>query len=378
MTDSQPASESSADHGQASDSDPFDVAGIPFPRKPFADTHSYYQTTKPSLTLIVKREIVGPVIVRNSTAEKAETQQFDTGDDTDQPFLTAQANGEKFRSKERNTGIERLRALDNTFDGEIDLIHDEYRYNEVASLEEAVNLDIVTYGGVDTQSRDSFQFTSRAIEPYTYTVEPYSMDPDDSEKRNSVYESGTMQDRDGRQSTSLYELRPVSPSNAFLHFITLTTGHPAMLLYVLHNLLNTDMYGARTAITGRNIRNNILGLIVATEEATLSTGEYLAEYHTAHETLERNIADYLTDVTTINPDADLPVSVTTNTPGTRDWDIYGDPLQHDDTDAIEPFPEWFLAACAVAGREHPDADARLYDAFSSFTAELHDTYLDDA
>jgi CRISPR-associated protein Csc2 len=148
------------------------------------ESFDIYRKRKPSVTLIVHREIVEPTLFRNSNHDRAETQEF--GDK-----LHAQVNGEKFTSKERLTGLSLLRQLND------DLVHDDYAYNEPETLEKSLNVGTLTYGLAGTGDQD-FAIKSRVVEGYTYTTEEYDLM--NKETRNAVYESGTMRDDEGQQS----------------------------------------------------------------------------------------------------------------------------------------------------------------------------------
>ena len=97
---------------------------LTFPDKGLVESFEIYRRRKPTVTLVVKRDVVNPVLFRNTNPDRAETQEF-------QGQLHAQANGEKFVSKERLTGLDLIRSLDN--DG--DLIDPEYAYNEPEGIE---------------------------------------------------------------------------------------------------------------------------------------------------------------------------------------------------------------------------------------------------
>jgi hypothetical protein len=157
---------------------------LKYPETGLVDSFEIYRTRKPSVTLIIKREITEPTLFRNSSTDRAETQEFGER-------LHAQVNGEKFTSKERLTGLDLLRGLNS------DLVDEAYTYNEPANLLESINAGTLTYGLAGTGDQD-FAIKSRVIEGYTYTTEEYDLM--NKETRNAVYESGTMRDEDGNQS----------------------------------------------------------------------------------------------------------------------------------------------------------------------------------
>ena len=246
---------------------------LEYPDKGLVESFGIYRKEKPSVTLIVKRDVTEPTLFRNSNHDRAETQKF--GDQ-----LHAQVNGEKFTSKERLTGLDLLRQLDDDF------VHEDYAYNEPSNLENSLNVGTLTYGLAGTDKED-FAIKSRVVEGYTYTTEEYDLM--NKETRNAVYESGTMRDDNtekkagGEQSDSLFDFVKVQPGNDLIHFITIEAATGPMLLYVLHNILNTGKYGARETRTGRNIRNDIIGVILGNHDTSLSTGELLMEYHSEND-----------------------------------------------------------------------------------------------
>lgn len=298
------------------------------------ESFDIYRKRKPSVTLVVHREIVEPTLFRNSNHDRAETQKFDGK-------LHAQVNGEKFTSKERLTGLDLLRRLDDDLDK--DLVHEEYAYNEPTDLDGSLNVGTLTYGLAGTGDQD-FAIKSRVVEGYTYTSEEYDLM--NKETRNAVYESGTMRTEEGEQSEALFDFVKVQPGNSLVHFVTLEAATPEMLLYVLHNVLNTGKYGARETRTGRNVRNSVIGLVLGDHDTSLSTGELLMEYHDSEDSggnLNESIGTYVDDVRR------------------SDWEVYGE------IDGGEPFPSWFGRLHEVAAREAEDADEVLRDEFRSLT-----------
>ncbi len=307
------------------------------PEKGFIEDYSIYRKRKPSVTLVVKRNVVEPILIRNSDPDRAETQEF--GDQ-----IHAQANGEKFVSKERLKGLDLLRDLDE--DGE--LIDEEYSYNEPEDLETSLNLDVFSYGLAGTGDQ-TFAFKSHVIEGYTYTTDEYDLM--NKETRNAVYESGTMRDEDGEQSESLFEYVKVQPGNSFVHFITIESGTPEMLLYVLHNILNTEKYGARETRSGKNIDNEILGVILGDHSTSLSTGELLMNYDTKD--VEQAVESYISDAQK------------------ADWEVYSDQLGFDE------LPDWFQEMKEVASLQAEDSRERLKEELQEFTEEAREVHRED-
>lgn len=300
--------------------------------KGLVDGFELYRRRKPSTTIVVKRNIVEPTLFRNSNSDRAETQEF--GDE-----LHAQMNGEKFVSKERLTGLDLLRKLD---DGE-SLISEEYTYNEPADFAESVNMDSLTYGLAGTGDQD-FAIKSRVIAGYTYTTEEYDLM--NKETRNAVYESGTMRNEEGEQSQALFDYVKVQPGNSLVHFLTIESGTEEMLLYALHNVLNTKRYGARETRTGKNVQNEILSVIQGEHDTSLSTGELLLNYHEYGAGIEESIAAYLQNVRK------------------PDWDIYSDEM-----DQFEDLPNDLKGLIETASREDEAADDDLRSRFEELTAD---------
>ncbi|MFC5278090.1 type I-D CRISPR-associated protein Cas7/Csc2 [Halorubrum rubrum] len=310
---------------------------LQYPPTGLEESFDIYRKRKPSVTLVVKRNVTEPTLFRNSSHDRAETQEF--GDK-----LHAQVNGEKFTSKERLTGLSLLRELDDDF------VDDDYAYNEPTDLESSLNVGTLTYGLAGTGDQD-FAIKSRVVEGYTYTTEEYDLM--NKETRNAVYESGTMRDDEGNQSEALFDFVKVQPGNDLVHFITLEAATGPMLLYTLHNILNTGKYGARETRTGRNIRNEILGVILGNHDTSLSTGELLLEFHDEGDNLEASIGDYISTVQR------------------TDWEVYGE------FDGADPFPDWFERLEAVASREVTDADEILREEFTDLMEAATDIFIDD-
>jgi CRISPR-associated protein Csc2 len=307
---------------------------LEYPSKGLVESFEIYRKQKPSVTLVVRRDVTEPTLFRNSNHDRAETQEF--GDK-----LHAQVNGEKFTSKERLTGLDLLRQLDD------DLVHEDYAYNEPENLEKSLNVGTLTYGLAGTGEQD-FAIKSRVVEGYTYTTDEYDLM--NKETRNAVYESGTMRNEDQEQSEALFDFVKVQPGNDLVHFITLEAATGPMLLYAMHNVLNTGKYGARETRTGRNIRNEIVGVVLGNHDTSLSTGELLMEYHNGDTDLLDSLGTYIDDVRR------------------TDWEVYGDI-----TDA-DSFPEWFERLDAVASRSADDADEVLREEVQEVTTEAREEF----
>ncbi|MEY7849094.1 type I-D CRISPR-associated protein Cas7/Csc2 [Natrarchaeobius sp. A-rgal3] len=313
------------------------IMTLDYPDKGLVESFGIYRKRKPSVTLVVKRDVTEPTLFRNSNHDRAETQEFGEK-------LHAQVNGEKFTSKERLTGLDLLRELDDEF------VHEEYAYNEPVDLEKSLNVGTITYGLAGTGDQD-FAIKSRVVEGYTYTTEEYDLM--NKETRNAVYESGTMRDADDNQSEALFDFVKVQPGNDLVHFITLEAATGPMLLYALHNVLNTGKYGARETRTGRNVRNTVLGIVLGNHDTSLSTGELLMEYHSEEAALEDSIGTYVDSVRR------------------SDWDVYGE------FDGADDAPEWFDRLVAVASRKADDADDVLRDEFTSLIEDAKGELLGD-
>ena len=310
---------------------------LQYPTTGLEESFEIYRKRKPSVTIIVKRNVTEPTLFRNSSHDRAETQEF--GDK-----LHAQVNGEKFTSKERLTGLSLLRQLNDEF------VDEEYAYNEPTDLEGSLNVGTLTYGLAGTGDQD-FAIKSRVVEGYTYTTDEYDLM--NKETRNAVYESGTMRNEDGDQSEALFDFVKVQPGNDLVHFITLEAATGPMLLYALHNILNTGKYGARETRTGRNIRNEILGVVLGDHDTSLSTGELLLEYHDEDDELEASIGEYISAVQR------------------TDWEVYGE------IEGADPFPEWYERLEAVASREASDADEVLREEFTELMDAAEDVFIGD-
>lgn len=304
---------------------------IDFPETGFAEEYGFYMKERPSVTLAVKRQVTDPLLIRNSEPDRAETQVIGA-------TTRAQSNPEKFTTKERLSGLNLLRRLDE--DG--DLISDEYAYNEPPALQDAINLDALTYGMTGTGDQD-YGMKARLVAGYTYTINEY--DVLQSEMRNAAFESGTMTDDKGDHSQALYEQVRVQPGNVFPHFLTLEAGTPAMLAYVVHNLLNTHGYGARETRSGKTIQNEIRGLVLAEQLALLSVGEFLADHEPDVDTFDEALAEYM------------------HAHAREDWEVHT---------ADDGFPGWFSDLLEIAGRQDEDSAEILRELFVEDTQRAYD------
>lgn len=301
---------------------------LEIPDTGLVEQFSIYRKRKPTVTLAVRRNVVNPVLFRNTQSDRAETQELNG-------VIRAQVNGEKFVAKERLSGLALLRHLSDEFGDENDeewsadadalpagLISPDYAYNEPEGIATSTNMDALTYGLAGTGTQE-FGIRSHVIEGYTYSTEEYDLM--NKETRNAVYESGTMQTDEGDHSKALFEHVMIHPGNSFVHFITLEAATPAMLLYTMHNILNTSKYGARDTRTGRNMSNEIIGIICGNQDTSLSPGEFLLNHHEPGEDITAAVNEYIQSVRR------------------TDWQVYGDGLADADD-----FPDWAKAFQAVA------------------------------
>lgn len=294
------------------------------PGNGFVKNYEIYRKSRPTVTLVVLRTVTDPTLFRSTDSERAETQEFNG-------TIHAQVNGEKFVSKERLTGLNLCRELDENEN----IICSEYTYNEpIGSIPKSQNADLLTYGLAGTVSKATFSQKSRVIEGYTYSLEAYDLM--NKETHNALYESGTMTNENNKHSEALFNPVKVQPNNHFVHFVTLEAGTKEMLLYVIHNLLNTGRYGARETRTGRNMKNEIIGLITSTADSTLSCGELICDH------LTKAKDNYSRD------DIRTAISEYINKHKRADWSIYH---AHDfKLDGGVEIPEWLFNLLRVGNR----------------------------
>lgn len=251
------------------------------PTEYFVDKVSRSRKLRPEVCFIVLREVTDPVLARSSDPERAELfvikakAKDASGNDTEQEIVRARINGEKFTSAERLTGLNICRILNQTKDDNWDIISPDYLYNEPGGLPAAVNPDTVTYGAAGVERRKTFSIKSRVIEGYTYTLEPYNLL--NKEQHNALYETGTMFKSTGEQSEALYAHVNIDPQTKMVHFVRIETPTQEMFLYVLHNILNTTRYFARSTRKG-SIRNKVLGVVFSKTAIGLSSGELIKEH----------------------------------------------------------------------------------------------------
>lgn len=302
----------------------------------------------PTITLVVKRNVVDNLLLRNSSEGRAEIERL-SADDGEK--ILAKANGEKFVSKERLTGLNLLRELTSkeeeitewSEENRKGLISKNYLYNEAIGLLDSLNMDTLTYGNAGT-GNDNFSFKSNVVEGYTYSTREY--DVTGKETRNGIRETGTMHDEDMNQSQSLYDLNHVKPGNSFIHFISLWSGTKSNLLYTIHNILNTTEYGARETRTGKNVENEIIGMIQSPNKFSLSTREFLEKHHSNDKNLEENIRSYIEENKKHN------------------WKIH-----------MKNYPDWFQNIVKTASRKE-DKDKELYKQFEETTQQAFEKIIE--
>ncbi|SNQ62358.1 type I-D CRISPR-associated protein Cas7/Csc2 [Candidatus Methanoperedens nitratireducens] len=290
----------------------------------FAEKYEIYRRARPTVTLVVLRTVTDPILFRSTDSERAETQEFNS-------TIHAQVNGEKFVSKERLTGLNLCRELDE----KENIISAEYTYNEpIPSLPKSQTADLLTYGLAGTVSGATFSQKSRVIEGYTYSLEPYDLM--NKETHNALFESGTMRDEAGGQSEALFNPVKVQPGTHFVHFITLEAGTREMFLYLIHNILNTGRYGARETRTGRNMKNEIIGLITSESDSSLSCGELICDH----------IKDVKNELSRSAIQAAISAYIEEHK--RADWKIYH--AKDFKLDEGSEFPQWILDSIEVGSR----------------------------
>lgn len=320
-----------------------------FPEKGLIDRDDYslYTTRRPSVVLAIEREVVNPILIRNNETEQAETQTING-------TTRAQANPEKFTTKERLTGLDALRQ----FDEGADLIEDTYRHNEYPALDEAINMDSITYGATGTGDQN-YSMKSRLMTGYTYTVDEY--DIIGSETRNQAHESGTMHDEsmgDGNgnsQSSALYEVTPIQPGNSFVQFQTIEAPTPGMVAYVLHNVLNTQAYGARETRTGKTINNSVRAVIFSDQTALLSAGEFLQTEDPSTDTVSEALGSYIESAERAH------------------WDVYTDGT----VTAYPDYPDWLATLLDTAARRDEGSADTLREEFLADTQAAQDAIINN-
>jgi CRISPR-associated protein Csc2 len=317
------------------------------PEEGFAKEYEIFRKARPTTTLVILRTVTDPILFRSTDPERAETQEFN-GE------IHAQVNGEKFVSKERLTGLNLCRELDA---GTNKIIAKEYLYNQpLKSLPDSQTADMLTYGLVGTEAGATFAQKSRVIEGYTYSLEPYDLM--NREAHNALYETGTMRDDSARQSSesqsqSLFFPVKIQPGTHFVHFITLEAGTKEMLLYLIHNIINTARYGARETRTGRNLKNEIIGLITSASDSNLSCGELICDHISKKELSRDDIRKAISDYIKKHKRAD--------------WKIYSSAdLRLDDS--IE-FPEWLKNIIIVGSRLNTEHSIVLKDSLETLRNE---------
>jgi CRISPR-associated protein Csc2 len=274
------------------------------PKEYFVERVERSRKERPEVCLIVVREVVDPVLARSSDPERAELHITRTSytkevkenktvveknlategtSNTKESIeiVRARINGEKFTSAERLTGLNLCRLLNKTEEKSWNIISPKYLYNEiVGGLTDGINPDTVTYGAAGVESGDTFSIKSRVIEGYTYTLEPYNLL--NKEQHNALYETGTMIKVGGEEDSAeehgrgFYTHVNIEPPAKMVHFIRIESPTKEMFLYVLHNILNTTTYFARSTRKG-SIRNSIAGVIFSQAAIGLSSGELIKE-----------------------------------------------------------------------------------------------------
>ena len=98
------------------------------PDEYFIDKIEKNRKIRPEVCLVILREVLDPVLVRNSDPERAEL--FIATGSSGKEIVRARINGEKFTSVERLTGLNLCRILNNINNEDCTIIAPSNSYNE--------------------------------------------------------------------------------------------------------------------------------------------------------------------------------------------------------------------------------------------------------
>lgn len=222
----------------------------------------FAQNERKIVTIFVLRETIAPLIDRSDDPESTITFVMRLEDGEEREVVEVPAR--KFKSKEKLAGLRICRMFNAVDPG--------YEYNNVKEKSYLANPNSVIFGDSVVVGKDVGQamLPSRVYYSSSYSIRSKSQITRQL-VHNSLSEAGTMWDRDsGKNRTSLFNTEYIEPGTLLPSFISMRNPTPESLIHLIL-CLNETKYGAQTAITGPNVKNNIVALYFGEEELPVTS-----------------------------------------------------------------------------------------------------------
>ncbi len=211
----------------------------------------------------VVSETIGFLISRNNEPTELTSENFYN----DERGLVP---GQKWRAAERGYLLSELRKVDG-------IIPKDYARNMTKYNKYLKNPVSLLYGDTSIGS-DNTGIASRTFYDWGYTYEPLGL-ISTRLLHNTLSDDGTIlhEENGDVKSNAIYNTEYIKPGVKFIRFISLENASLELLELNLIATLGCSRYGARTAILGDNIRNNIIGIGFSKGDMPISSYSLLEE-----------------------------------------------------------------------------------------------------
>lgn len=232
------------------------------------------------LKIGIVSETIGFLINRNNDATELTSEFFEGAERLVVP-------AQKWRGAERSYILSELRKAGG-------LIPNEYSRNMVVNKKLLRNPSSLIFGDSSTGSgNEAAGIASRMFYDWSYSYEPLA-GISVRYLHNTISDDGTiLHEENGKpKSNALYNIPYVRPGVKLIRYVSMENCSMEMLLLALMTISGTSRYGARTAILGDNIKNNIIAIGFSRQETPISSYSTLMKaWHSSHYEPENLVLD---------------------------------------------------------------------------------------
>ena len=211
------------------------------------------------LKIGIVSETIGFLINRNNEATELTSENFQGSERLVVP-------AQKWRGPERSYLLSELRKAGG-------IIPEEYSRNMVVKKILLKNPSSLIFGDSSTGSgSEAAGMASRMFYDWSYSYEPLAR-ISVRYLHNTLSEEGTIlhEENGTTKSNAIYNVPYVRPGVKLIRYVSMENSSREMLLLALMAISGTTRYGARTAILGDNIRNNIVSIGFSKQETPVSS-----------------------------------------------------------------------------------------------------------
>jgi CRISPR-associated protein Csc2 len=231
-------------------------------------------------------ETKGFLIIRNNDPTETTSEEFFGQERVVIP-------GSKWRGAERTYALSLLRK----FNG---LVPQEYERNAIEKKELLIRNPLsALYGDSSIGSGiEASSIASRIYYDWSYSFEPLGLITERF-THNTLSESGTiLMEEEGKTArNAIYNTQYIKPGVKFVRFVTLENVSKELLDLAILTIMGTRRYGARTAIVGENIYNNIVGIGFSRGDKPVTSYTLLSNaWSNNNYDPEKQIAQNMTDI----------------------------------------------------------------------------------